>query len=262
MNFSRRKLLSRAINRLYTSFITKFKQKTFGNDENRVKYIFYSSKETSKVLVVCFPAFAGKGAKYNYIRTLSEFKLNKLFLLDDIGGTIDRGNYLIKAGVENNVKELIQSFINKYQPHTIIFFGSSKGGYSALNFSLYFKNIYVCIAAPQYYLADYLIKTGKDDNLRTILCNDINPESIKRLNNRLKEKLNQSNNRPSAVYIHYSDMEHTYKEHIVDLIDDIKRNNINIKEDVEHYLNHTDLVYYFPDYLRKCIKEILKDHHP
>ena len=170
MNFSRKKFFSRAINRLYTILFRKIKEKTFGHGDNRIKYLFFPEKGNSNTaLAVCFPAFAGKGAKYNYIRTLNKFNINKLFLLDDIGGTVDKGNYLIKEGIENNVKDLIQSFIDKTQAKTIIFYGSSKGGYSALNFSLDFKNVYVCIAAPQYFLADYLIKEKKYDNLKTIL---------------------------------------------------------------------------------------------
>ena len=257
MNFSRKKFFSRAINRIYTILYTKIKEKTYGNDKNRIKYLFFPGEKNTDALAVCFPAFAGKGAKYNYIRTLNRFRINKLFLLDDIGGTVDKGNYLIKAGIEKNVINLIQTYINKYQPKTIIFYGSSKGGYSALNFSLEFKNVYVCIAAPQYFLADYLIREKKEDNLKTILNNQINNESINELNNRLRNKFTVLKNKPSAIYIHYSDLEHTYKEHIIDLISDIKKNNIYLKEDIEHYTNHMDLVYYFPDFLKKTIREIL-----
>lgn len=262
MNFSRKKFFSRAINRLFTILFSKLKEKTFGHGENRVKYLFFPGRPgANTTLAVCFPAFAGKGAKYNYIRTLSQFKINKLFLLDDIGGNIDKGNYLIKKGIEENVINLIQSFIDKTQPKTIIFYGSSKGGYSALNFSLHFNNVYVCIAAPQYFLADYLIKEKKQNNLETILDNRINDKTITELNNRLRRKLTTSNNKPTAIYIHYSDSEHTYKEHIADLINDIKENKIYLIEDIKHYTNHMDLVYYSPDFLKKSIKKILDIQH-
>lgn len=62
-----------------------------------------------------------------------------------------------------------------------------------------------------------------------------------------------------AVYIHYSDQEHTYKEHIISLINDIKNKKIFIEEDIEHYTNHMDLVYYFPDFLKKTINEIINN---
>ena len=72
-------------------------------------------------MAVCFPAFAGKGAKYNYVRTLKKININKLFLLDDIGG-YDKGNYLIKPGVEENVRHLIQEKIDIFKTKTLIFF--------------------------------------------------------------------------------------------------------------------------------------------
>ena len=96
MNLSTKKIWSRAINRLYTIFSTKIREKTFSSGENRVKYMFFQKnkkKEGQDALAVCFPAFAGKGAKYNYVRTLKKININKLFLLDDIGG-YDKGNYL------------------------------------------------------------------------------------------------------------------------------------------------------------------------
>ena len=182
MNLSTKKIWSRAINRLYTIFSTKIREKTFSSGENRVKYMFFQKnkkKEGQDVLAVCFPAFAGKGAKYNYVRTLKKININKLFLLDDIGG-YDKGNYLIKPGVEENVRHLIQEKIDIFKPKTLIFFGSSKGGYTALNFSLMFPNVNVCIAAPQYFLSDYLTQEKKYDNLQVILCgNDTEEAKIK-----------------------------------------------------------------------------------
>lgn len=111
MNLSTKQFWSRGVNKLYTFLSTKFREKTFNAGENRIKYMFFPKKQRKlngqNVLAVCFPAFAGKGAKYNYVRTLRHFNINKLFLLDDIGG-YDKGNYLIKPGVEENVKALIQ----------------------------------------------------------------------------------------------------------------------------------------------------------
>lgn len=252
--------VKRAINRFYTLMHKKLKEKTFGNDSNRIKYLFFPEGNNDlPILTVCFPAFAGKGAKYNYVKTLSQFKVNKLFLLDDIGGISDKGNYLLKKEIKKNVLTLIQSLLDKYNPQIIIFLGSSKGGYSALEYSFEFKNTFVCIAAPQYFVADYLINTGKEDNLKTILNDNINEERIHALNNHLKSKILNSNIHPNAIYIHYSDQEHTYNEHIVDLLKDIRKAHIELHEDIEHYPNHMDLVNYFPDFLKMTISKIINN---
>ena len=58
-------------------------------------------------------------------------------------------------------------------------------------------------------------------------------------------------------FIHYSTEEHTYKEHIKEMLADLKAKNINIVEDINNYTNHMDLVYFFPTFLIQSIKEIL-----
>ncbi len=261
MKILRKNIWSRAINRIHTTIATKFHEKKWGKDQNRVKYMFFPSKTVDskcETLAVCFPAFAGKGAKYNYVRTLHEFNIHKLYLLDDIGG-YDKGNYLIKKEVEKNVKELIQNFITQYKPQKLIFFGSSKGGYSALYYSLLFKNIDVCIAAPQYYLTDYLTRERKFENLNVILGDNNTDKDKDILNNKLKEAILNSQNLPNSVYIHYSKNEHTYKEHIEDLLKDLNNKNVPIIEDVEYYSNHMDLVFYFPKFLKSSVQHLIKN---
>ncbi len=261
MNLSTKKFWSRATNKLYTIVSTKLREKTYGIGENRVKYMFFEKgdkKDRQDALAVCFPAFAGKGAKYNYVRTLKDFNMNKLFLLDDIGG-YDKGNYLIKPGVEENTKALIQEMIDKVKPSKLIFFGSSKGGYAALNFSLMFPNVSVCIAAPQYFLSDYLVREKKIENLKVILDGNDTGIARERLNNRLRTKIACAVCLPQKVYIHYSTEEHTYKEHIADMLADLKARNINVIEDIGNYTNHMDLVYHFPAFLKQSVKEILAE---
>lgn len=64
---------------------------------------------------------------------------------------------------------------------------------------------------------------------------------------------------PKKVYIHYSTEEHTYKEHIKEMLADLKAKNIKTVEDISNYTNHTDLVYFFPDFLKKSVKDILNN---
>lgn len=261
MNLSTKNFWSRATNKLYTILCTQLKEKTYSKGENRVKYLFFEKDEKKNgqnVLAVCFPAFAGKGAKYNYVRTIKEFNINKLFLLDDIGG-YDKGNYLIKSGVEENVIALIQDVMKRVKPSKLIFFGSSKGGYAALNFSLMFPDVYVCIAAPQYFLSDYLVREKKNENLKVILDGCDTEIARNKLNNRLRKKIAHTEYLPKKVFIHYSTEEHTYKEHIADMLIDLKRRNIYVVEDVGNYTNHMDLVYYFPAFLKQSVKKILTE---
>lgn len=141
----KRYLLSRAVNKIYTNIVRIVKQKTISNGDINLKYLYFKHKN-SKCIIVCFPAFADNGAKYNYVHTLNEFKVNKIFLLDDFAEN-GRGSYLL-GEAEVLVKTLIKKIIMETSPEFIIFVGSSKGAYSALYYSFFFPNVDVCIAAP------------------------------------------------------------------------------------------------------------------
>lgn len=105
-----------------------------------------------------------------------------------------------------------------------------------------------------------LFDSGKKyDNLQVILCGNDTEEAKIKLNNRLREKINHALWLPKKVYIHYSTEEHTYKEHIKEMLADLKAKNIKTVEDISNYTNHTDLVYFFPDFLKKSVKDILNN---
>ena len=106
-------------------------------------------------------------------------------------------------------------------------------------------------------MADYLTCEKKFDNLCAILEGDESDEAKEKLNNRLRRKIAESSLIPKNLYIHYSKNEHTYKEHIEDMLADLKNAGVNVHEDVGVYTNHIDLVYYFPSYLKSVVSHIV-----
>ena len=80
------------------------------------------------------------------------------------------------------------------------------------------------VAAPQYYLGTYLDNYKWKGNLEEILGGSISVDNKYQLDNRLKEKiLSDKYSKSQTVYLHYSDQEHTYEEHIADLISDLRQ---------------------------------------
>ena len=76
----------------------------------------------------------------------------------------------------------------------------------------------------------------------------------------MKEKiLSDKYSKSQTVYLHYSDQEHTYEEHIADLISDLNRVGIDVRENIEKYTIHRELKYYFPVYLSESIKHIKQE---
>lgn len=260
--------IKRIYRKYYEYVVTKvkllFEQRIYESDDLKIKYIL--KKQTGfDSLVVVFSACTRKGlkARYNYVRTLQNIKASRLYILDDFAED-HRGDYYLGSNFEFNeeraVKKLIDLYIKKLQPQKIIFCGSSKGGYSALNFGLMYPNAQIVIGGPQYYLCSYL---KSSDNLAAYanILGSSTTQKEEELEFRLREKIKSCKYTDTQhVFIHYSNQEHTYKEHICDLIRDLYEKGFTITEDIASYKEHSDISYYFPDFLKKTIEDIIADH--
>lgn len=126
-----------------------------------------------------------------------------------------------------------------------------------MNFSLMIPDVIVVIGAPQYRIGSYLDYSLTLTNLSFII-GDITEEKKRKLDNRLVQKIATTEILPKAVYFHYSNVEHTYKEHVKDMIRDLKNAGIHVIEDVQDYPEHSGLATAFPPYLERTIKALLK----
>ena len=245
-----------------TSLISRAKnEKKYYWNDIVLKYMYYSCRDSSD-LVVIFSACTREGisARYNYIRTLNGIKANRLYILDD-SAEDRRGSYYLGKYpdylIEQAVKELIHQYINHIAAGKVIFVGSSKGGWSALNFAaeLAGKVSAVIIGAPQYYLGKYLSAPANLITLNYVGGEHI-PEAVNELNNHLKKKM--SNIKNVDVYLHYSINEHTYVEHIKDMIVDLEKFT-NVYVDIKKYADHQEVSLYFPEYLKSTIVYLLEE---
>ena len=247
--------IKRGINHYHTKYAAYLYEKNYEAFGTRVKYMWFK-KSDSSTLLVSFPGFDAGMAKYNYMRTLLPFKCHKLFLLDDFSDN-HTGCYFVEEHVEQCTKQLIETIIKMTRATNVVFLGSSKGGYSALNFSFLIPHVQVVIGSPQYRLAIYLDTPGTQANLRFIL-GTVTPETKNNLNNRLSQRILSSAIRPQRVFFHYSKGEHTFEEHVKDMLSDLHKVGIQVIEDVHHYSQHGQLVEYYPPYLVKVLSQLLK----
>ena len=178
------------------------------------------------------------------------------FIKDDFGED-KTGNYLAEEKSEHVVISLIDSIIKQKNIRDLFFIGSSKGAYEAINFSFHFPQVTVVAGAPQYYLADYLKKCNALSALQDILGESYSQVSFEKLNKRLKEKIESYPNVPHAIYLHYSNKEHTYAEHMKDMIEDIRKRGIVLNEDVCDYPTHSELANFFSPFLKNKITELV-----
>ena len=236
------------------------KQKIYIKDGYRLKYILEENNSEDLIIIFSSCTRPGIKARYNYNRTLKSVNANKLFILDDFGDD-KRGVFYLGCNndykVQSIVKELIDDVIKRTSAKRITYVGSSKGGYAALNFGIDQNNSNIIIGAPQYYLGKYLNHEANRNTLKYVI-GDIKSEKIKYLDEILYNKINNNKTNNVKIYIHYSENEHTYSEHIKFLLNDLDKNNFNYECEKCDYENHSDVSIYFPKYLTKTLKNILE----
>lgn len=236
----------------------RIKQKEWKEHGKKIKYIF-DKEENSEYLIVSFSGFGTK-AGYNYMRTLKGVKANKLYILDDLGRKDYPGTYYLGENGDYQYKEyvmnLIRQILKESDANRIITVGSSKGGWAALYFGFRLDAYAVVAGAPQYYLGNYLdcefhqktfeIMVGKDVFQNKEILNDFLPEMV-------------HNAQSGNVYLHFSDKEHTYVNHIKYLDKDLKQNtNIKYFWNVEHYEDHPEVGKFFPKYLLATVNSLVE----
>ena len=144
-----------------TKIIQFFQERKFTFEGVDLKYLFKSCS-TSDTLIVVFSACtrAGIKARYNYVRTLKGINANCLFILDDFGED-RRGAYYLGKNcgdeIEIATKKLISDIYSSCKAKKLLFCGSSKGGWAALNFMTSFPESIAIVGAPQYNLGNYLM---------------------------------------------------------------------------------------------------------
>lgn len=252
-----KKKLDKYIEFAMTKIYLLVEQKHFEFNNVKLKYLF--KKENSDRLIIVLSSCTRKGikARYNYRRTLQSIKCNQMFILDDFSKD-KRGSYYIGANMqfdeEKATHKLIQQIIKEHNIKKICFCGSSKGGWSALNFGLEYDNAFVVSGGPQYLLGDYLLQSENNHTLSHIV-GEVTEDKIDFLNHYLQGKiLNNEKIQGQRIFLHYSDQEHTYMEHIQYLLEDLNKKQYNVVCDVADYTDHSQISFYFPEFLVKTIE--------
>lgn len=211
-----------------------------------IKYIFSPSKENTDHLVVVFSAFSPKNTPtYNYVRTLQNIDVNKLFILDDQG---DRGCYYLGKNrvfdVESSVVSLITNvaYENGVDHKNIISCGSSKGGYAALYFGIKYGFGHVIAGAPQTKLGTYL-RLVKEFPTFEFISGDCSEDSQEFLDSLLYGVVSKVERMPNII-IHVGTGDTHYKSHVIPFKEHLESFGFKCELDIVEYIDHGDVSYY------------------
>ena len=239
-----------------TKCIQKLSERNATIDGITLKYLFYRSKNSPRLIVV-FSACTRKGvkARYNYVRTLRNVSGNKLFILDDFAED-NRGAYYLGRNCGNEIEEacrkLIENKMRELHCDRLICCGSSKGGWAALNMMCNFPGSTAIVGAPQYKLGNYIMSPALEITRKYIMP-EVTENYISFLNALLSRKLQHASKENHRLYLHYSDIEHTYADHVKFLLEDLEKYGYNTTIDIQHYSDHLEVSQYFPEFLVKSI---------
>ncbi|MEN8701820.1 hypothetical protein [Bacillus infantis] len=239
--------------------------------EEGLKYIYFH-EENSPFLIVVFQAMA-KTPGYNYIKTLDEFPVSKLFIKDDYGPGPTGATYYLGEAKNLTIAHKVQALIERVRTHNgldkekVICAGSSKGGYASIFHSFLGEYGFAVAGGPQIYLGDYLGKNLKNlESVSTPVFQYITgglSEGDKRWANELMvdmivKKLENSQSCP-RIMIHVGKGEPHYEAHVKPFSDFLAaRGYKNLELDLGNYDTHKELAAHFPIFLQQKIRQITR----
>ena len=90
---------------------------------------------------------------------------------------------------------------------------------------------------------------------------DGSQESVDALNSVVPDEIFCEHSKKPTVYPHYSPKEHTYQDHICDMIRDLRQAGFVVREDNDYqYTMHVDVAKHFPPYMLTTVKELLNNN--
>lgn len=133
--------------------------------------------------------------------------------------------------------------------------GSSKGGTCAIYFGLTSKADEVYAAACQYHIGSYL-NTVEDNRIkvfRSMMGAAAGDAEQKMLDSMLPDVLQANAGSRTQIHLMYSKEEHTYYEHIADLIKDLDKNGINHTDKIESFKEHGEVGRFFIPWIKETL---------
>ena len=103
--------ISKAFRFIKNKILLSFKEKRFG----KLKYVY--ERNGSDTLIIVFSGF-GPVRKYNYMKTLSESKIDQLFLLDNFGYL---GSYYWFENGNDSPNRLVSKLLDEIRGGTKMF---------------------------------------------------------------------------------------------------------------------------------------------
>lgn len=248
---------------------TRYKNLPERETEEGIKYLYYHHAN-SPALIVVFQALASVPG-YNYVRTLKDLPVSKLYIKDEYGPNPTKASYYLGKNKEFNIAantakliEYVRGY-NNIPKEKVICAGSSKGGFASIYQAFFNDYGYAVAGGPQIYLGNYLGKgLGKPQSvlapIYTFITGSSSESEIEWANAILTEVVKNRTTSPPNLYIHVGKNEPHYKNHVLPFYEFLNDQGIrNVELDLGEYDDHDELAMHFPVFLKEKIESILKN---
>lgn len=246
--------LNKKVKKLMTIVKIKLHQKSFDG----LPYLW--QRNGSDKLLIVFSAFTGDKRRFNYVTSFKDLKCDKLFVLDPWGC---KGSYNLYENGENYpeqiTRRLLTKIVNGGGYKYLYAAGTSKGGTEAIYFGLPLDVDVVFTGACQYSLGTYLGRAEFRNIFEGMMGKEAGQCEVEHLNKKIYDSLRNYNGDKTTVHVFYSKKELTYERQIIDLLRDLKDNNIPFEDIESDFEKHEDVagpfVKYVNDYFKKLKNE-------
>jgi len=234
--------------------------------EGGIKYLFYPSKGSEK-LVVVFQAI-NRNPGYNYVRTLSGVNAHRLYIKDEYGTDEEtHSSYYLGKGRSFDIADKVQRLITeltsslRIERKNCIFAGSSKGGFAALYHGYRFGAGHILPGGPQVLLGNFLNSRKEDSAHPPILryiAGGLDDESVAWANQILKEVMFSTIAPFPYTEIHVGRDEPHYRKHVLPFLQLVEKAKLpNVTVDLGDYGTHSELATHYPKFLRDRVETVI-----
>lgn len=224
-----------------------------------VKHLFYNNH--AQDLLIVFSGFAaGEKRLYNYVKSLRQLDVDRLYILDTWGV---KGSYYLYENGSNHpmilTDKVIERYITRKKYRYVFTGGTSKGGTAALYYGLKHHAKAVFSGACQYNLGTYLTSEKHYPIFQGMMGAQASEREQELLNCEMPNILKENKKSSTKIYLLYSKLEPTYEEEIIDLKSDLEKFEIPFEIQEETFQEHDQVGFYFPSYVESCVSQLTKN---
>lgn len=106
-------------------------------------------------------------------------------------------------------------------------------------------------SACQYHVGDYLNTENHRKILEGMMGKNYGPKEVEAVNDELPQMIKEKAHSETLINLYYSEKDHTYQDHIVDLKRDLDSAGIKYTITTDDYVKHSDNGFFFKGHLKQ-----------